>query len=88
MEERAGELANTLATGAMLVTLILAFILKYTIGIRLGAEEEAGGIDEAEHAETAYEFAAVGASAIPHRIGAEGSPNGLDERAGEKVEAE
>ena len=61
------------------VTLILAFILKYTIGIRLGAEEEAGGIDEAEHAETAYEFAVVGASAIPHRTGADESPNGLDE---------
>ena len=68
------------------VTLILAFILKYTIGIRLGAEEEAAGIDESEHAETAYEFAVVGAAAIPHRIG--DSPNGLDERAGEKVEAE
>src|SRR5271163_2208867 len=39
-----------------IVTLILALILKYTIGIRLGAEEEATGIDESEHAETAYDF--------------------------------
>jgi len=70
------------------VTLILAFILKYTIGLRLSEEDEAGGIDESQHAETAYEFAVVGASAIPHRISSEESPNGLDERVGEKVEAE
>src|ERR1700761_2134132 len=72
---------------SFLVTLILAFILKFTIGIRLGDEEEAGGIDEAEHAETAYEFAVVGASSIPHRISAEENPNGQDDAA-KKVEAE
>ena len=39
------------------VTAILALIVKYTIGLRLDREDEATGIDEAEHAETAYEFA-------------------------------
>ena len=38
-------------------TAILALIVKYTIGLRLDREDEANGIDEAEHAETAYEFA-------------------------------
>ncbi|WP_165605898.1 ammonium transporter [Mycolicibacterium mucogenicum] len=38
-------------------TAILALIVKYTIGLRLDKEDEATGIDEAEHAETAYEFA-------------------------------
>jgi Amt family ammonium transporter len=38
-------------------TAILALIVKYTIGLRLDKEDEANGIDEAEHAETAYEFA-------------------------------
>ena len=38
-------------------TAILALIVKYTIGLRLDKEEEANGIDEAEHAETAYELA-------------------------------
>ncbi|WP_285034001.1 ammonium transporter [Mycolicibacterium sp. lyk4-40-TYG-92] len=38
-------------------TAILALIVKYTIGLRLDTEDEANGIDEAEHAETAYEFA-------------------------------
>jgi Amt family ammonium transporter len=38
-------------------TAILALIVKYTIGLRLDKEDEANGIDEAEHAETAYELA-------------------------------
>jgi ammonium transporter, Amt family len=43
------------------VTAILALLLKYTIGLRLDREYEAAGIDEAEHAESAYDFAAVSA---------------------------
>jgi Amt family ammonium transporter len=42
---------------SFIVTTILAYILKFTIGLRLDEEEEATGIDEAEHAETAYELA-------------------------------
>jgi Amt family ammonium transporter len=38
-------------------TAIIALIVKFTIGLRLDEEEEANGIDEAEHAETAYELA-------------------------------
>ena len=38
-------------------TAILALIVKYTIGLRLDREGEAAGIDEAEHAETGYDFA-------------------------------
>jgi len=37
-------------------TAIVALIVKYTVGLRLDEEEEANGIDEAEHAETAYEL--------------------------------
>jgi Amt family ammonium transporter len=69
------------------VTLILALILKYTIGLRLSAEDEAAGIDEAEHAESAYDFAVVTASGLPHRPSVQESPNGLEERVDEKVEA-
>jgi len=47
-----------------IVTAILALIVKYTIGLRLGAEEESNGIDEAEHAETAYDFASIGSSSV------------------------
>ena len=45
---------------SFIVTTILALILKYTIGLRLDAEDEANGIDEAEHAETGYDFATAG----------------------------
>jgi Amt family ammonium transporter len=53
---------------SFIVTTILALILKYTIGLRLGEEDEVNGIDEAEHAETAYDFSTVGSTSVlgPH----------------------
>ena len=53
------------------VTAILALILKYTIGLRLDREDEAGGIDEAQHAETAYDFAVTSTGSVFPRQGAE-----------------
>ena len=53
------------------VTAILALLLKYTIGLRLDREAEAAGVDEAEHAETAYDFAASGGGSVLTRHGAE-----------------
>lgn len=41
-------------------TAIIALAIKYTIGLRLDDESEAMGIDESEHAETAYDFATLG----------------------------
>jgi Amt family ammonium transporter len=57
-----------------IVTAILALIVKYTIGLRLDKEDESSGIDEAEHAETAYDFAVAGAgtSSVLAHHGAEG----------------
>ena len=64
-----------------IVTAILALIVKFTIGLRLDEEDEATGIDEAEHAETGYDFAtsvqlgrsssAVASSPVLGRHGAE-----------------
>ena len=53
------------------VTAILALLLKYTIGLRLDREAEATGVDEAEHAETAYDFAVSGGGSVLTRHGAE-----------------
>ncbi|WP_163728883.1 ammonium transporter [Mycolicibacterium psychrotolerans] len=54
-------------------TAILALIVKYTVGLRLNEEDESTGADEAEHAETAYDFASVGAgSALGRHPGVEG----------------
>ena len=57
---------------SFIVTTILALILKYTIGLRLDEEDEVDGIDEAEHAETGYDFATVGGgSSVLGRHGSE-----------------
>ena len=53
------------------VTAILALLVKYTIGLRLDPEAEAAGIDEAEHAETAYDFTVAGTSPVFSRPSAE-----------------
>ena len=56
-------------------TAIVALIVKYTIGLRVSEEDESSGIDEAEHAETGYDLAAVSGgsgSSILARHGAEG----------------
>ncbi len=71
-----------------IVTLILALILKYTMGLRLSPEAEAAGIDEAEHAESSYDFAVATGSVLPTRAAVADTRNGLEERVGEKVEAE
>jgi len=45
-------------------TAILALIVKYTVGLRLDREDEASGIDESEHAESAYDFATAGTGSV------------------------
>lgn len=52
-------------------TAILALIVKYTIGLRLDKEDEASGIDEAEHAESGYDFAIAGTGSVLGRHGSE-----------------
>jgi len=54
-----------------IVTAILALVVKFTIGLRLDREDEASGVDEAEHAETAYDFAVAGTGSVFSRQGAE-----------------
>jgi len=71
-----------------IVTLIIALALKYTIGLRLNSEAEDGGIDESEHAESAYDFAVTTGSVLSRASMADSS-NGLEEQhVDEKVEAE
>ncbi|MQY28088.1 ammonium transporter [Nocardia aurantia] len=48
---------------SFIASLIIAFIIKFTIGLRATEEEEFNGLDDSEHAETAYDFAAVGGTA-------------------------
>ena len=41
------------------VTAIIAYALKFTIGLRVSDEDEVTGIDETEHAETGYDFSSL-----------------------------
>ncbi|MGH3621749.1 MAG: ammonium transporter [Sciscionella sp.] len=46
---------------SFVLSLLLGWIVHKTIGFRAGNEAEVDGIDEAEHAETAYQFGGIGA---------------------------
>jgi Amt family ammonium transporter len=48
---------------SLVVSAILAFILDKTIGMRVPEDDEIAGIDQAEHAETAYDFSGAGGGA-------------------------
>lgn len=48
---------------SLVATAVIAYIIKFTIGLRVSEESESVGVDESEHAETAYDFAAVGGTA-------------------------
>ena len=47
---------------------VLTLIVKFTIGLRLSDESESLGVDESEHAETAYDFAALGGNSAAARV--------------------
>jgi Amt family ammonium transporter len=65
---------------SFVVTTILALIVKATIGFRVSDEDESGGIDESQHAESGYDYSGL-------RIG--GSSNSILEHssAGDRVAA-
>lgn len=55
--------AGAVLAFSFVASLIIAYIVKFTIGLRVSDEAEAVGLDESEHAETAYDFAALGSTA-------------------------
>jgi ammonium transporter, Amt family len=68
------------AFGVLIYSFVMAYIIgmiiEKTIGFRVGEEEEVSGIDEAEHAETAYDLSTLGGRAASgltqHTLGASG----------------
>jgi Amt family ammonium transporter len=87
LERQAIGAFSVLAYSAI-VTLILALILKFTIGLRLGPEGEAAGIDESQHAESAYDFAQAGGSGPVLPYASLPDSTFGHNRVGDKVEAE
>ncbi|GAB2629765.1 ammonium transporter [Prescottella soli] len=63
---------QAVGAGAVLIysfiaTGVIALIVKATIGLRVRAEAEARGVDESEHAESAYDFVALAGSPVQGR---------------------
>jgi Amt family ammonium transporter len=65
---------------SLIATLIIGYLIKVTIGWRVDDEAEATGIDEAEHAESAYDFSTL-------RSGSSPISKAADVLAGSKVPA-
>lgn len=54
----------------LVVSAILAFIIDKTMGMRVTEDEEIAGIDQAEHAETAYDFSGAGGGIVGGSVSA------------------
>ncbi|WP_151775462.1 ammonium transporter [Streptomyces abyssomicinicus] len=68
-----GVLAYSLVASA-----VLALLIHKTIGMRVDEEQEISGIDQAEHAETAYDFSGVGSSSAKPTVPARAESNKVD----------
>ena len=55
---------------SFVLTFVIAFVIKKTIGFRASEEAEISGVDESEHAETAYEFGNFGGSRAGGKVSA------------------
>ncbi len=67
------------AAGAVLVysfvlTFIIGFAIKKAGGFRVSVEDEVGGIDEAQHAESAYDFTGLSGGGAPSTIPVKTTP--------------
>jgi ammonium transporter, Amt family len=49
---------------SLVASAVLAFLLDKTIGMRVSEDDEVSGIDQAEHAETAYDFSGAGGGVL------------------------
>ena len=61
--------AGAVLVYSLIATLIIAFLIKMTIGFRISEESEVSGIDLAEHAESAYVLGESGGGGIFAGVG-------------------
>jgi Amt family ammonium transporter len=54
---------------SLVVTFVIGLLIQKTIGFRVTDEDEIAGIDNAEHAETAYDFASLGSGGGTSLVG-------------------
>ncbi|NBE54999.1 ammonium transporter [Streptomyces boluensis] len=55
---------------SLIVSAILALVIDKTIGMRVSEDDEVSGIDQVEHAETAYDFSGAGGGSLPRTASA------------------
>ncbi|MGW2814627.1 ammonium transporter [Streptomyces sp. NPDC001415] len=68
---------------SLVVSAVLALLLDKTIGMRVPEDDEISGIDQVEHAETAYDFSGAGGGTAPRKT----VPVPGDAAANKKVDA-
>ena len=64
---------------SFILTFVIALVVKAVMGLRISEEDEVTGIDQTNHAETAYEFGGIGAGS---GISTRPLPPGVPVRAG------
>lgn len=80
--------AFTVLIYSFVVSWILAKAIDVTIGFRATEDEEVGGLDQAYHAETAYDFSAVGSSHVArHTVASIQDETGASAPLNKKVDA-
>ena len=71
---------------SLVVSSVLAIILDRTIGMRVREDDEISGIDQVDHAETAYDFSGAGGGSAPRTSApAAGTARGSDEQEGGRM---
>jgi len=63
---------------SLVVSAILAFVIDKTLGMRVTEDEEIAGIDQAEHAETAYDFSGAGGGSAKVAVAAAAESKKVD----------
>jgi ammonium transporter, Amt family len=66
--------AGVVAGYSFVVTLVLGYLLRSTIGLRVDREDEHGGLDLSEHAETGYDITATRGGTGPEHTPPSGLP--------------
>jgi Amt family ammonium transporter len=80
---------QAVAAGAVLAysfvgALIIALLLKYAIGLRVGDDSELTGIDETEHAEVGYELSTIYTGSGNSRVTQDASSGKIPAQAGQE----
>ncbi len=65
--------AGSVLVYSAIVTAIIATVIKFTIGLRADEADEAQGLDESQHAESAYDFTPIGGGSALAQAGVIGA---------------